>query len=256
MRNYWQLQRWFHSQEVQKHQFYQNQRVYFIHNSEDFSPLETRYRSSVDGFQKESDGGSALLLYPSSAFPFFKRRPPRCFWTLFAFSDPHSFVHRPDTVSLRTSGWKMCCGILVNGLFLKRQSLLWVEHNKHTPGWRSISRLLRQRRLFFSDRRALIFSPCLKWAVNCHGSVTGLWAFFFPSSSIWQNPLRTTALLQNDWLHPLLFGNVETARGDPSFAAAQSFDVAVISLRVVRVLRRTKRHHLRPPSPSCDGEFK
>lgn len=79
---------------------------------------------------------------------------------------------------------------------------------------------------------------------------------FFPSSSIWQNPLRTTALLQNDWLQPLLFGNVETARGDPSFAAAQSFDVAVISLRVVRVLRRTKRHHLRPPSPSCDGEFK
>lgn len=110
--------------------------------------------------------------------------------------------------------------------------------------------------VFFSDIRALIFSLCLKWAVNCHGSVTGLWAFFFPSSSIWQNPLRTTALLQNDWLQPLLFGNVETARGDPSFAAAQSFDVAVISLRVVRVLRRTKRHHLRPPSPSCDGEFK
>lgn len=198
MRNYWQLQRWFHSQEVQKHQFYQNQRVYFIHNSEDFSPLETRYRSSVDGLQKESDGGSALLLFRSSAFPFFKRRPPRCFWTLFAFSDPHSFVHRPDTVSLRTSGWKMCCGILVNGLFLKRQSLLWVEHNKHTPGWRSISRLLRQRRLFFSDIRALIFSPCLKWAVNCHGSVTGLWAFFFlllPFDRIHCEPLLCSKMI-------------------------------------------------------------
>lgn len=256
MRNYWQLQRWFQSQEVQKHQFYQNQRVYFIHNSEDFSPLETRYRSSVDGLQKESDGGSALLLFRSSAFPFFKRRPPRCFWTLFAFSDPHSFVHRPDTVSLRTSGWKMCCGILVNGLFLKRQSLLWVEHNKHTPGWRSISWLLRQRRLFFFRYKSFDFLAVSQVSSKLSRLSYGPVSVFFPSSSIWQNPLRTTALLQNDWLHPLLFGNVETARGDPSFAAAQSFDVAVISLRVVRVLRRTKRHHLRPPSPSCDGEFK
>lgn len=138
----------------------------------------------------------------------------------------------------------------------KKTVALWVEHNKHTPGWRSISRLLRQRRLFFSDIRALIFSPCLKWAVNCHGSVTGLWAFFSLLLPFDRIHCETTALLQNDWLQPLLFGNVETARGDPSFAAAQSFDVAVISLRVVRVLRRTKRHHLRPPSPSCDGEFK
>lgn len=183
MRNYWQLQRWFQSQEVQKHQFFQNQRVYFIHNSEDFSQLETRYRSSVDGLQKECDGGNALLLYRSSAFPFFKRRPPRCFWTLFAFSDPHSFVHRPDTVSLRTSGWKMCFGILVNGLFLKRQSLLWVEHNKHTPGWRSISRLLRQRRLFFFRYKSFDFlavsQVSSKLSRLSYGPVSVFFSFFF-----------------------------------------------------------------------------
>lgn len=198
MRNYWQLQRWFQSQEVQKHQFYQNRRVYFIHNSEDFSPLETRYRSSVDGLQKESDGGSALLLYRSSAFPFFKRRPPRCFWTLFAFSDPHSFVHRPDTVSLRTSGWKMCCGILVNGLFLKRQSLC----ESSTTSTRLADGVSADFSVsvgcFFSDIRALIFSPCLKWAVNCHGSVTGLWAFFFlllPFDRIHCEPLLCSKMI-------------------------------------------------------------
>lgn len=138
----------------------------------------------------------------------------------------------------------------------KKTVALWVEHNKHTPGWRSISRLLRQRRLFFFRYKSFDFLAVSQVSSKLSRLSYGPVSVFFPSSSIWQNPLRTTALLQNDWLHPLLFGNVETARGDPSFAAAQSFDVAVISLRVVRVLRRTKRHHLRPPSPSCDGEFK
>ena len=132
---------------------------------------------------------------------------------------------------------------------------LWVEHNRHKSGWRSISRLLRQRWLFFSDIRALIFSPCLKWAVNCHGSVTGL--FFFPPFFFHLTESTGNHCFAPKWLITAsLFGNMETARGDPSFAAAQSFDAAVISLCVVRALRRTKRHHLRPPSPRCDGEFK
>lgn len=108
---------------------------------------------------------------------------------------------------------------------------------------------------FFSDIRALIFSPCLKWAVNCHGSVTGL--FFFPPFFFHLTESTANHCFAPKWLITAsLFGNMETARGDPSFAAAQSFDAAVISLCVVRALRRTKRHHLRPPSPRCDGEFK
>lgn len=180
MRNYWQLQRWFQSQEVQKHQFYQNRRVYFIHNTEDFSPLETRYRSSVDGLQKESDGGSALFLNPVCLF-----------WPSQLCASSRYCVAADERV--KNVLWDFS-----KRTVFKKTVALWVGHNKHTPGWRSISRLLRQRRLFFSDIRALIFSPCLKWAVNCHGSVTGLWAFFsllLPFDRIHCEPLLCSKMI-------------------------------------------------------------
>lgn len=65
----------------------------------------------------------------------------------------------------------------------KKTVALWVEHNKHTPGWRSISRLLRQRRLFFFRYKSFDFlavsQVSSKLSRLSYGPVSVFFSFFF-----------------------------------------------------------------------------
>lgn len=129
---------------------------------------------------------------------------------------------------------------------------IWLKKNNN-PFWvqQSISLLSHPvLSVFAVSSDTLICSACLERAVNCHGSVVGLWVFL---------PVLTqpAAALPTWLITASLHANAEAAapRADPSPPLSESFHVALISLCVARVVKEQKRRHLRPPSLSRNGSL-